>query len=133
MNKEETLEYFSRMHQILDLGGYNNAMIAGQHFLELIKEHNMCLSEIEDTLREMDSRIYLIGLPLSYFKSEYTLSAKLPDSDKQYKYALWVELNGKDTVEDLLVRNSLTDVDRSLNETGFLLISSESLEHILDT
>lgn len=122
MNAEEKLAYVSRMIQITDVPGYNNCAIVSQYIMEAVKDHDIGFPEIEELLRSLNSKIYLIGLPLAFFKNEYPVISKLPHIDKLFPYSLWIELNGKAAVDDLLKRNNLTDVDISLIETGFLCI-----------
>jgi hypothetical protein len=125
---KDVLGYFGRMHQIIDLPEYNNAMIAGQYIMEAMTTYNMTLADIEDLLRELSSRVCLIGLPLSFF-ADCEPSCKVPEgysivpmlpNGKKFKYGLWVEMNGLDALKKLTEK--LTDIDRSLKDTGFLCL-----------
>lgn len=123
--KEEIINYFLTMHQILNIPEYNNAMIAGQYIMDAIKQYELTLPEIEKIFREMGSRVYLIGLPLSFFKNKYTFIPKLPNSDKSLKYGLWIEVDGPEFVHQVIEKYHLADVDRSLEETGFLCVDKK--------
>jgi len=125
MNPEHK-EYFMRMLEIIDLPEYNNAMIASQYIVDAIKDLKLSLSGIEATLRFLNSRVHLIGLPLSYYNSSGTeyISKSIVNSER-YEHALWIELNGHEALIKLLEDLNLgdSDVDRSLEKTGFLMIT----------
>lgn len=132
---KDILGYFGRMHQIIDLPEYNNAMIAGQYIMEAMTTYNMTLADIENLLRELSSRVYLIGLPLSFFAGcepsckvpeGYSIVPMLPNG-KQVKYGLWVEMNGEDALKKLTEK--LTDMDYSLKDTGFLCLLETNHDH----
>ena len=127
MNPEHK-EYFMRMLGIIDLPGYNNAMIASQYIVDAIKDFKLSLSDIEAILRFLNSRIYLIGLPLSYYNNNGTESeyiSKSIVSNERYEHALWIELNGHEALNNLLKDLNLkdSDVDKSLEKTGFLMVT----------
>lgn len=122
MNTEDKLAYVSRMIQITDIPGYNNCAIVSQYIMEAVKDHGIGFPEIEGMLRLLNSKIYLIGLPLFFFKNKYSVISRLPHTDEFFQYALWIELNGKPAIDDLIKRNNLTDVDISLTKTGFLCL-----------
>jgi len=123
MKKTELKEYLLRMHQIIDIQEYNNAMILGQYIMELVKDHDILFPEIESALREMKSRVYLIGLPMYFFKGEYELQSKLPNSSEIFEYALWIEVNGENVLNSFIERNNFTSIDRTLKKTGFLMLA----------
>lgn len=108
-------ERIVRVLQILDLPEYNNCAIAGQYIIELITEFGTSLPEIEQILRQLNSRVYLIGLSLPIFNNP-KFTSKLPYCKKEYPYGLWIELNGKEALNKF----TATDTDISLKKTGFL-------------
>jgi hypothetical protein len=125
MNPEHK-EYFMRMLEIIDLPEYNNAMIASQYIVDAIKDLKLSLSGIEATLRFLNSRVHLIGLPLSYYNSSGTeYISKSIVNNERYEHVLWIELNGHEALIKLLKDLNLgdSDVDRSLEKTGFLMIT----------
>ena len=108
------------MHQIIDLPEYNNALVVSQHLMESIQQFSISLNTIEKILRRLQSRIYLVGLPLSFYK-DWDYQARLPNSKYLYDYGLWVEMNGPEELEKIIQRaNNI--VDRSLKKTGFLFL-----------
>jgi hypothetical protein len=122
-------EYFMQMKQIMSIECYNNAAIASQWVIDIMKKHKLPLQKIESILRSINCQVYLIGLPLSYFEQEqYKFKILHPFETKLLKYVLWIEVNGLDSLEQLLKRNNLTDVDRSLTNTGFLGLNCENNE-----
>jgi len=125
MEKNELTQYLLRMHQIINIQDYNNAMIAGQHIMELVNDHNVSFPEIESALREMNSRVYLIGLPMYFFQGEYKLQSKLPRSSEIFEYVLWIELNGKEKFKEFLDKNNFTSIDKTLKKTGFLMLDPD--------
>lgn len=127
MRSEQEM-YFLRMIEIVDLPEYNNAMIISQYIVDAMKIYSLSLSDIENILRSLKSRIYLIGFPLSFYNTEkYIFISKLPKEDKNFEYALWIEVNGLDALESFLEDNGWTDndVDRSLKNTGFLMLEEK--------
>ncbi len=137
-------EVLKKMNKIIDQPQYNNAMVVAQTIMELMKNNEMTLSQAEQTLREMKSRVYLLGLPLHVFNSGKTALAlkkdikpencpppthkyisKLPDNDEFFQHALWVCMNGKKDVQDTIKNFKLkeNDLDLTLERTGFLYIN----------
>ena len=126
--------------KMINIQAYNNAMNVCQVAMQLVKDHNYTLPEMEQGLRELDSRVFMLGLPLHIFNgdkthlnivkgSEHLVTSDehisiLPNSDKRYEYALWVCMNGKDEIEKTLDQFHLTfsEVDISLERTGFAAI-----------
>ena len=79
---EEMVSYLIRMHQIINLPEYNNCVIVTQYLVEMIKL-GISLPEANKMLREIKSRVYLIGLPLDFYKSGKVtwLTKSFPISD----------------------------------------------------
>lgn len=108
-------------------------MIAGQYIIEALTSYAVSLADIENILRRLKSRVFLIGFPLSFFSatsfistsktkniSLYNVCAKLPNQDKVFDYGLWIEMNGEHALQELINKHQLTDIDFSLEKTGFL-------------
>lgn len=119
--------YFSKMHDTINRPQYNNAAVVSQFIFEQLKE-GRTLSDCEKALREIGSRVHLIGLPLESFNkglesfNKGGLSSKLPNSPKEFRYALWICMNGEDEVKELIEDHD--KVDQSLEKTGLLTVAS---------
>jgi 5'(3')-deoxyribonucleotidase len=128
---EKLNSYLIRMHQIINLPEYNNCGIVAQHLVEMMTEFGVSLPEANKLLREVKSRVYLIGLPLSFYKdndaktiwltepipiSEY--SAFIPGSKKTYAYGLWICMNGEEEYKNIIKEIKNSDIE--LTNTGFL-------------
>ena len=122
---QDLKEYLIRMHQVINLPDYNNAMIVAQHILEAIEKFEITIFEFESALREVKSRVHLLGLPLRVFNQGYR-SWLPPNANKDYPYALWICMNGFDeiskTLEDFKIEE--TDIDKNLSKTGFLIVDA---------
>ena len=131
---EKLASYLIRMHQIIDLPEYNNCGIVAQHLIEMMTEFGVSLPEANNLLREVKSRVYLVGLPLSLYKgndvkiiwltksvpiAEY--SVFIPGSKRTYAYGLWVCMNGEEEYKNII--EEVKDVDIELKDTGFLCLS----------
>lgn len=119
---DEIIQYFARMHQILNLPEYNNAIIVGQYLIDAICDFKISLFDIETLFRKIESRVYLVGLPISFFSDSNEYVSRIPGdkNDRNLKYALWVEVNGKEALDRLIEERKLFDIDREMKETGFL-------------
>lgn len=122
--KEEYKQFFREMCDKIDIPQYNNAMEVSEYVLRAIKNFRLSLPDIEKILREINSRVYLIGFPLSWYNTgDQEFVAKNLDKNN-CDFALWIEVNGSDTLEDIIKKYKWTeqDIDRSLNKTGLLMI-----------
>jgi hypothetical protein len=131
---EKLASYLIRMHQIINLPEYNNCGIVAQHLMEMITEFGVSLPEANKMLREIKSRIYLVGLPvdlykdgkviwLTNFRSKRDYSTFIPGSKKTYTYGLWVCMNGEDEYKSII--EEIKNVDIELTSTGFLCLLEE--------
>lgn len=123
--KEEHKQFFRGMCDKIDISQYNNAMEVSEYILKAIRDFGITLSEIEKILRAINSRVYLIGFPLSWYNTG-DQKFKSRDLDKNNcNFALWVEVNGSDTLEEIIKKYKWTeqDIDRSLEKTGFLMVA----------
>ena len=120
--KEENQKIYSEnMHTMIQNSKFNNCGVVGQYLMKIITELGSSLKELEEMLRDQRSRVYLIGLPLSFFEN-LNYQAKIPGKDELLEYGLWIEMNGSEALEDFLEKNELFNVDRTLEKTGFLLL-----------
>ena len=119
---EEFKKYLTDMHEIIDVPETNNAGVVSQFLVNAITEYEATLADAEKILREINSRVRLIGFPLDFFGDEF--EAVLPESDKKYKCALWVGMNGPEELRDDIKRFGFEpgDIDISLEQTGFLIM-----------
>lgn len=97
----------------------NHAGFVGQILVNQLKEGET-LSEAEQMLRNMNSRIHLIAVPIEAFGPK--LRAFHPNDCEDRPYALWVCMNGKEEANEELKKNDLTEVDNlvRLHSCGFL-------------
>lgn len=81
----------------------------------------MTFADIEAKFRELNSRIYLLGLPMSYFGDKFK---SMDVQGGHHDHALWIEVNGKDGVAHLMtdVKLDKTLIDKDLSDTGFLVL-----------
>jgi hypothetical protein len=131
---EKLASYLIRMHQIINLPEYNNCGIVAQHLMEMITEFGVSLPEANKMLREIKSRIYLVGLPVDFYKdgkviwltnfrSKRDYSTFIPGNKKSYAYGLWVCMNGEDEYKSII--EEIKNVDIELTSTGFLCLLEE--------
>jgi len=71
-------------------------------------------------LRDINSRIHLIAIPINAFGGK--LRAFHPQDEEDKPYALWVCMNGKEEAENELTKNGISYVDNlvRLHSCGFL-------------
>jgi hypothetical protein len=121
-------QFLIDMHEVINQPKYNHAGTVSQFLVEGIK-HGATLSEAEKILREIESRVRLIGLPLHIYGEEYVSRIPIPGNEKTFKYALWVGMNGPIEIKKDLEKFKLnpTDVDMSLEETGFLVAGQKGI------
>lgn len=123
MNDDQK-RHFLNMFEEIDIPSHNNAMVAADYITRAIKKFSLSLAEIEIILRELNSRVYLIGFPLSFYnKGDHKFVSRFPFQEKKLDFALWIEMNGSDAIDEILKEQGWTDddVDRSLVKTGFLM------------
>ena len=137
---KSTLKYIL---EIIDKPIYNNAGVVCQVIAGLMQKYDLTLPRAEQILRDLKSRVYLLGLPLRIYESDKTkltlrkdlkpeeiphitgkYTAILPGRDERFEYALWVCMNGKEEVPKTLKSYELTfnDIDLTLEQTGLLTI-----------
>lgn len=124
MNQEHKRHFLSMCEEI-DIPSHNNAMVAADYITRAIKRFSLSLAEIEVILRKLNSRVYLIGFPLSFYnKGDHKFVSRFPFQEENLNFALWIEMNGSDSLEKILEEQGWTDddVDRSLEKTGFLMV-----------
>lgn len=124
--KEEHKQFFRGMCDKIDVPQYNNAMEVSEYIMRAIKNFGISLPEIESILRSIKSRVYLIGFPLSWYNTGDQEFRSMNLNKKNCDFALWVEVNGYDTLEKIIKKYNWTerDIDRSLEKTGFLTINN---------
>ncbi|KKP39659.1 MAG: hypothetical protein UR28_C0005G0032 [Candidatus Peregrinibacteria bacterium GW2011_GWF2_33_10] len=72
---------------------YNNATVVAQFLVNVFNEIGRSdLAEVEKLLRDNDSRIYLIAVPVKFFGNQY--ESRLPNFSNTLNYALWICMNG---------------------------------------
>lgn len=120
----ELKNHFRRMNEKIEIPQYNNAMTVSEFITTAIVDFSVYLPEIEAVLRTLKSRVYLMGFPLSFFNTgKNKFSSKNIVSNEICEHALWIEVNGSDILEAIIkVKNwNDSDIDRSLEKTGFLM------------
>ena len=122
VEEKEISHYFVRMHQVLSLPEYNNATIVGQYLMDAICDFKISLFYIETLFRKMESRVYLVGFPISFFTDTDEYVSRVPGVEGNLKYALWVEVNGKTALDRLIAEKKLVDIDWKMEQTGFLCV-----------
>jgi hypothetical protein len=131
---EKLNSYLIRMHQIINLPEYNNCGIVAQHLMEMISDFGISLPEANKLLREIKSRVYLVGLPLEYYRGGEVMwlskpipnsnySTMIPGSSKVYDHGLWVCMNGEAEYKNIIEK--VKNVDVELTNTGFLCLSEQ--------
>lgn len=106
----------------------NHAGFVALFLVNEIKENpKNGLADFEMALREMNSRVHLIAIPLeSYGKFEgKTCTTFYPTPGADYKpYGLWVSMNGKAEAEETMKKHDLTEIDNlvRLHNCGFLTL-----------
>lgn len=128
MINDKVKEEFFELLQIIDISPYNNAMTVSQVLMNCYKNYNLTLPEAETLFRTYKSRIHLVGLPMKFFENSCKyhlinppnkkLKFKPMIGNKQKKFGLWIEMNGKNQLEKII--SKCNKVDRNLNNTGFL-------------
>jgi len=110
----------STIDTIITIPTLNNAAAVGQIIIDIIIKFKSNLPNIESALRSINSRVYLIGLPLKFFGPH--VIAIMPPENIHCDFGLWIGLNGPDEITNLLATNSIArdDTDMSLTKTGFL-------------
>jgi len=120
--KETINKILLEMHEEIKFPTKNNAMAVAQYCSDMMNDHHVTLADIEQLLREMHSRVILIGIPLKIYGDKFI--SRRPNNDELYGFGLWVAMNGPEELKHDLQTFCLTDadIDISLENTGFLFI-----------
>jgi hypothetical protein len=138
MYDNEIQQYFETMNQVITLPGYNNACVVGDYVMEALKKYpdDLTLPKIRTMLSSINCPLILIGLPIAFYgkllevmnesleaEKKLILDSRLPNSEKRFNFGLYVEFNGSKALQDYLMENKISVIDRDLTETGLLTIS----------
>lgn len=116
------------LEQLINVRANNNAGFVALYITDLFKQLPwLTLIDIENELREMGSRLYLIALPVkSYgtFEGKELSSADFRETETELPNALWVCMNGEKEAAETRNKNGLSMMDnrRALLSCGFLTI-----------
>jgi len=137
---------FKEMIEIIEKPQYNGTdklSIVSNFLIEFTNEHNLTLSIAENIFRSLDSKVWLLGIPLHVLNRELkdTIAEKnadinlkkkkylaiLPKDDKFYDYGLWICLGRYEEIQLILDKFNITinNTDQSLENTGFLNLTDE--------
>jgi len=113
-------DVINRMNLAVNNQENNHAGFVGQILVDELKQGNGSLPEAEQMLRDINSRIHLIAIPINAFGGK--LRAFHPQDEEDKPYALWVCMNGKEEAENELTKNGISYVDNlvRLHSCGFL-------------
>lgn len=118
------------MNKFIDQPEFNNAGYVGEILMRLLENNkDLYLTDVEKYLRELNSRVYLLALPLSFFnQGEAKFISALPNEnyDKMQENALWVCMNGEEETRDMMViQNLTTELNlEKLKKCGFLMVTT---------
>jgi len=110
---------------------YHNAGTPGQVIQELMEAGLVSdFVEFEGWLRECDSRVHLVAVPLDYYGGEWSDKSKYVafqgDKVGDPEFTLWIGVNGAPEADDILRALGITaeeNLDR-LQRTGILVTDS---------
>lgn len=111
---------------MIDVREYNNAMAVSEVMIELLDK--VTLLDFEEAFREVNSRIYLLAVPVEKFGPEF--DSMLPGVDTKMEYALWVCMNGKQETDaklDSIGSTSQDNIER-LKKCGLLILKNNDAE-----
>lgn len=113
-------EQLQKMNQRIDDHDKNNAQYVAKVLINEINSGNGTLARAEQILREINSRVFLIALPIEIFMNRY--DSILPNQIDKMHYALWICMNGKRQAQIQLSKNKISEVDNmvQLHSYGFL-------------
>lgn len=81
------------------------------------------LPQFEAWLREMDSKVYLMAVPLGFYGPDYVDRTRYPGkADSEPEYTLWAGVNGEAEAREMLARLGVTPHEnmRRLHATGVI-------------
>lgn len=117
-----------KMNADINIQRNNNAGFASQVIVNQLSygsDFMLNLADAEQMLRDMNSRVFLLGLPLEFYKNDeleifYPGTAKFQTGYKPY--ALWVCMNGKAEAEKMMIEQGFNAIDNMvrLHNCGFL-------------
>lgn len=102
----------------------NNAAYIGEALVNELKfAHKQNLADVEQELRDCNTHIYLLALPLEVFGNKM-LGTFYPNKQGYYPYAIWICVNGKAEAEEMMMKHDLTPIDNMvrLHSCGFLTL-----------
>ena len=124
MNKNQLYLLFVMIQTIKNDNAYNNALFVTQIIQKIIEiDNNTLLLDIEKELRNINSKIYLVGLPAN--STDTTLYTILDFDHIPKNYFLYICMNGYDEMLDLIKKYNISieeNLDNLKNDTGYLFI-----------
>ena len=123
-------ERIAELHNRISDPSNNNALFVGQFVLNLV-EDSVTIPEVEEALREIGSRVFLVALPLTEAEREqYDLflldTPELGTPDLEY--SLWIGMNGQAEALERLEQHGITPQQNltNLSKAGFLASKDRS-------
>lgn len=108
---------------------YNHAGVPQQVALDLMKVGRMeSFAQFETWLRQLDSKIHFVAVPLEFYGLEWVDKTKYPlDRHGTPEYTMWVGVNGEREAEWMLRRLGITEQEnrQRLLTTGILMADPE--------
>lgn len=114
----------ARMEEFMRQSEYNHAGTPTQIAIELQRIGQIeSFAHFETCLREMDSRVHFLAVPLDFYGDQYGVAYPL-DRDGQPEYALYAAVNGADEAKQMLESLGITAAENKarLKNTGVLTL-----------
>lgn len=103
---------------------FNHADIPTEVALHLIKQGEIeSLAHFELLLRQMDSRVHFVAVPLDFYGSEWLGKTRGIGQNSQVEHTLWVGVNGEAETAQMMERLGVTPDQNlaNLTTTGVLV------------
>lgn len=128
MNKEVQSQLES-MNLCIDQKEFNHAAAVGQILMNILNVNKeLDLVDLENYLREMKSRVYLLALPMGFFNNgDQQYMSVFPDKENLQENALWICMNGENEASAMMQQNNLTkelNLEK-LKRCGFLMVAPQ--------